>query len=175
MAEKEKATSESAEHASGTEEVSGTEKEAQPSLVIQKIYLYDASFEAPNTPFVFRGEWKPHIDFNLNNRSRVLEGDTYEVQLLIHLTAKNNDKVAFVLELTQVGLFTIQNISEEKLKPLLGSYCPSVIYPYARETVSSLITHGGFPDLYLAPINFDLLYQRHLAEAAKKEAEATKQ
>lgn len=147
-----------------------------PEFVIQKIYVRDASFEAPNTPLIFRDQWNPSLELSLNNNSKMFEADMYEVHLQVKVKAMNHDKVAFIVEVQHVGIFSIKHFTEEQLKPMLGSYCPSIIYPYVRETIADLVSRGGFPQLNLAPVNFDALYMQYMqklqAEQAAKPVEA---
>jgi preprotein translocase subunit SecB len=132
-------------------------------FIIEKIYLKDVSFESPKSPLVFKSQWKPEIHLELNNSSQIIQDDLYEVVLSITVTAKNPDadkalQVAFVVELKQAGLFVIKSPQPNQLPLLIGSYCPTILYPYAREAVSYLVSQGGFPQLLLAPVNFDALF-----------------
>lgn len=134
---------------------------------LQRIYIKDLSFESPNSPMVFKDEWKPDINLELNNRSAKVEGDIYEVILSLTVTAKIGDKVAFLVELQQAGLFLIKGVEAQQMQALLGSYCPNILFPYAREAISDVVGKGSFPQLLLAPVNFDALF----AEAMKRQAE----
>lgn len=153
--------------ASATEQVAKNGASAQ-EFAIQKIYLRDASLEAPNTPFVFREEWKPNIELSLNNNAKILEQDVYQVHLQLTVKTYNNEKIAFIVEVEQAGIFTIRGFPEENLKPMLGSYCPGIIFPYARETVADLVSRAGFPQLNLAPVNFDALYLQYTRQQAEE-------
>jgi preprotein translocase subunit SecB len=135
-----------------------------PQLSIQKIYTKDVSFETPNSPHSFRTEWKPDMDIQLQNEATHLENDLYEIVVRVTVTVKLDGQAAFLAEVNQAGIFSASGYSQEQMGHLLGSYCPGVLYPYARELVSDLITRGGFPQLLLAPVNFDALYARHLQE-----------
>ena len=126
---------------------------------IQQIYVKDISFEAPNIPEIFQLEWKPQIDLNLNMDSRKIFDDTYETLLHVTITVKLQDKLAFLVELKQAGVFILRGFNEEQLDHTLNSYCPNILFPYARELVSETVNRGGFPPLYMAPINFDAIYQ----------------
>lgn len=137
----------------------------QVEFIIQKIFTHDVSFESPNTPEIFKSEWKPHADIEMNTHSERLDEQHYQVDLKITVTAKCNEKVAFLAEVKQSGIFTITGLQEsEQLSHLLGSYCPSVLFPYAREAVSGLVSRGGFPEMQLAPVNFDMLYAQTRAQ-----------
>tara|TARA_R110000868_G_scaffold380784_1_gene646978 strand:+ start:158067 stop:158519 length:453 start_codon:yes stop_codon:yes gene_type:complete len=143
-------------------------QEAKPQFAIQRLYVKDLSFEAPNTPNVFKEEWKPEINLDLNTKHEKLEDNTYEVVLKTTVTAKKGEKTLFVAEVHQAGIFTAGNFEEGNLGEVLGAFCPNVLFPYAREVLSDVVNRGGFPPLYLAPINFDAIY----AESKKQAAEA---
>ncbi|GAB6044017.1 protein-export chaperone SecB [Endothiovibrio diazotrophicus] len=134
---------------------------------IQNVYLKDVSFEAPGTPQVFREEWKPELQINLDTRQEKLAEGVFEVVLKVTATVKNSDKAAFLAEVHQAGIFSINGLSEEQLDHTLGVFCPNLLFPYAREVVSGLVTKGGFPQLLLAPVNFDALYAHRKQQQAK--------
>lgn len=138
----------------------------QGQLVIQKIYLKDASFEGKNTPQVFQQPWEPQIELALNSGSLLLAQEVYEVILSLTVTAKIKEQIAFLVEVHMAGIFLIQSFSEDELNHLLGAYCLEVIYPYAREAISDLVVRGGFPQLMLTPMNFDLIYKRSQEQSA---------
>lgn len=142
--------------------------EQQVQFSIQRIYVKDTSFEAPNLPGLFREaqDWRPEINMDLNTSSSVLEEGTHEVVLSLTVTAKLADKTAFLVEIQQAGIFQAAGLDNEQLAHTLGAYCPNILYPYAREAVSSLTARGGFPPLHLAPVNFDALYAQHLQQRA---------
>lgn len=141
----------------------------QPHFAIQRIYIKDLSFEAPNTPAIFNEEWKPHIDINLGDEVVKLQESFYEVVLKLTVTVKSHEKTAFICEVQHAGIFTIHNVPEGDLDRLLGAFCPNTIFPFTREVVAEMINKGGFPPLYLAPINFEALYEhRRLQKANAK-------
>ena len=133
-------------------------------FAIQKVYLKDMSFETPNSPVIFTQEWKPDINLQLTSSAHSLNEEVREVVLSLTVTAKLGDKTAYLAEVQQAGIFTIKGFAEEEVGPLLGSYCPNMLYPFAREAVSDLVGKGGFPQLLLAPINFDALYAQRAQE-----------
>jgi preprotein translocase subunit SecB len=141
--------------------------EKQPEFAINRIYIKDISFEAPNTPGVFKEEWQPQVDLNLDTTHQHVEGDLHEVTLKVTVSAKIKDKTIFVVEVEQGGIFIMANFEDEQKEELIGSFCPNVLFPYARETVSDLINRGGFPPLYLAPVNFDAIYRQRKAPTSK--------
>lgn len=141
-------------------------QEAQgPEFAIQRIYVKDASFEAPNTPKMFREQWEPKVNIDLHTQSEEIEKQIYEVVLGVTVTVKVNDQVAFLAEIKQAGIFTIGDFPDEQRNQLLGSFCPNILFPYAREAVTTMVSRGGFPQIYLAPINFDAVYQQQQAQA----------
>lgn len=133
----------------------------EPQFMIQRLYVKDISLEVPDSPAVFLKEWKPELNLDLGTKANDLGEGAQEVVLTVTVTVKLEDKVAFLIEVQQAGIFTISNFPEDQIKPLLGSYCPNVLYPYAREAITDLVVKAGFPQLYLSPVNFDALFQQH--------------
>lgn len=131
-------------------------------FAIQKLYIKDLSFETPNSPTVFTQRWEPKVEFNLENRSQMLQDNLYEVVLTVTITVKLGEITAYLIEAAQAGIFTIQGFSREELGPLLGIYCPNILFPYAREVVSDLSLKGGFMPMLLPPVNFEALYAQKL-------------
>ena len=128
---------------------------------IEKLYVKDISFESPGAPAVFNKEWKPRVEFQLGNRSQRVDENRYEVILHLTVTAHNGEETAFLVELQQAGLFTISGVPEAEMERVLATFCPGIIFPYAREAISDLVTRGGYPQLMLSPVNFDALYEQH--------------
>lgn len=135
-----------------------SEQPAQANFLIQKIYIKDLSFEAPNSPGIFTEQWKPQANMEMNTSFEKLDDEHYEVVLKMTITAKIEDKVAFMTEIKQAGIFLIQNITGDALNQLLHGYCPTTLFPYARDAIASQVFRGSFPELNLAPVNFDALY-----------------
>jgi preprotein translocase subunit SecB len=138
-------------------------------FAIQRLYIKDFSFELPGGADTFRHEWKPQMNIDIHTDTAPLEDDVYEVTLKLTVTVKSQDKHAFVVEATQAGIFTIKEFPEDQLKHFLGSYCPSILYPYVREAITNMVTKASFPQLVLAPINFDALYAKHLEQQQAEE------
>ncbi len=132
---------------------------------IQKIFTKDISFETPNSPKIFTEKWEPTVDFNLGTNVEPLENALFEVSLSVTVTVKCKDTTAYLVEVTQSGIFSLAGFSEQEMGPMVGSFCPNILFPYAREVVSDLVAKGGFPQLLLAPVNFDALYSQHLQQA----------
>lgn len=140
-----------------------------PQFEIQRIYVKDISFESPNTPHTFVEEWKPEVSLNLETKSNRIQDNVHEVVLSITATVSTAKKTAFLIEVHQAGVFMINGFPNDQLHQMLGSFCPNILFPYAREAVSDIVVRGGFPQLILAPVNFDALYAQHM-EQQKKEA-----
>lgn len=156
------------------EENTSTTEGQKAQFVIQKIYTKDVSFESPNSPDIFREEWKPKLDLQLGNEYRQIDENNHEIILSVTVTAKVGDKTAFLVEVKQAGIFTLTGYSKQEMGPLVGSYCPNTLFPFVREVVSDVVLKGGFPQLVLAPVNFDAMYM-HQMEQAKKQMEAAKE
>lgn len=147
---------------------------AEKQLSIIKIYVKDFSFESPQSPRVFRtDEWKPKTSLNLRSAHTTIDDDFHEVVLTISVEAKDGDKTLFLVELHQAGLFEVSGHTEEEADMLFGSFCPNILFPYARESIAAIIQKGGFPEFVLQPINFDALYLQTMQQqeqASKSEA-----
>ena len=150
-----------------------TPEQSQQQFAIHKIYIKDMSFEAPHAPAVFNEEWKPEVNLDLNSQGRSIGENTYEVVLSLTVTTTNNEKTAFLVEVQQAAIFGIAGFGPEELSHMIGSFCPNILFPYAREAISDLVTRGGFQPLLLAPVNFDALYAQHLEQQQKTEGEDT--
>ena len=136
-------------------------EELQPLFSIEKLYVKDMSLEVPNAPQVFLEQGEPEVDMRVSTESAKLEEGFHEVTVTVTVTAKlENDRVMFLNEVAQSGIFRLENIPEEDVKLLLAVACPNILFPYAREAVSSTITCAGFPPVLLAPINFEAMYQQ---------------
>lgn len=146
-------------------------EQAEQQFALQKIYLKDISFETPNSPEIFTEEWKPDVNVELATAGKPLTDEVMEVVLTVTVTAKLGDKTAYLAEVHQAGVFTMLGFSGEELAHMQGSYCPSILFPYAREAISDLIGKGGFPQLLLAPVNFDALLAQHQQQQAATPAE----
>lgn len=153
----------SAEHTNGA-----TEPTTEAQFTIQKVYVKDVSFEAPNTPQVFTEQGQPELNLNLNQKVARLGEDVFEVVLGVTLTCKVGEKTIYLAEIEQAGIFGLSGFDERTLDMMLGTYCPNVLFPYARQQISELISAGGFPPFYLQPINFEALYAEGLRRRAEQ-------
>ena len=151
-----------------------SEQEApQKQISIQKLYLKDFSFEAPNTPKIFgEKDWKPKTNLNLRSAHAAVGEDIHEVVLTITVEAKQDDTTLFLVEVHQAGLFFVAGYAAEEFDAIVGSFCPGTLFPYAREAISSIVARGGFPEFLLQPINFDALYAESRRQAAAQAAAA---
>lgn len=142
----------------------------QQRFHIQKIYVKDISFETPTSPQIFSEKWKPEVNLEIRNTAKSLADDVHEVVLALTATVKIGDQTAYLIEVQQAGVFNISGFDKTQLAAMVGSYCPNILFPYARECVSDIVSKGGFPQLVLAPVNFDSLYSQHLHALKKGEA-----
>jgi preprotein translocase subunit SecB len=141
----------------------------QPVFSIEKIYLKDLSFEAPNVPQIFLQMENPQVGIELQNKAGRLDDGVFEVVVTITVTSKVQDKVAFLVEVAQAGIFVVRNVPQEAISGILAVTCPNILFPYAREAISNIITRAGFQPILLNPINFEALYaqQLHQQQAAE--------
>lgn len=144
-------------------EQSGNEQPTNPGaqFALQRIFVKDVSFESPKAPDVFRAQWQPKVNLELNTSHKNLEDDLYEVLLQLTVTTRDEkDEVVYLTEVQQAGIFLIKGLEPAALMQTLGAFCPSVLFPYARETIDNLVIKGSFPPLMLAPVNFDAIYEQ---------------
>ena len=161
-----------AEENQSEQDQAGNQAQGQ-QFAIQKLYLKDVSFESPHAPAMFaEGDWQPDVNIQLNSSNQSIGEDTYVVDLRITVTAKQNKKTAFLVELTQSGIFSISGFDQQNLSGMLGAFCPETLFPFAREAIAELVSKGGFPPLLLAPVNFNALYMQ---QAQKQQAAAAAQ
>ena len=137
------------------------EQQNQQQFAIQKIYLKDVSFESPNAPAIFtEGQFQPEVSVQINTEAKTVSDNLHEVTLTVTVTAKQDDKTAFLVEVKQAGLFQMSGFEEEQLGGMIGAYCPEALFPFARESIASMVAKGGFPQVLLAPVNFNALYMQ---------------
>jgi len=130
----------------------------QPTFQIEKIYVKDLSLEIPNAPQVFMQNEQPQLEVQIDNGSEQFADGAFEVTVSVTVTARVGERTVFLAEAVQAGIFSIRGVPEADLEPLLAIGCPNIIYPYARETLSDMVTRGGFPPVLLAPVSFEALY-----------------
>ena len=138
--------------------------EQQPSFQIEKLYVKDISLEIPGAPQVFMEPQSPQLEIQVRNESVQFAEGLFEVVITVTVTAKSGDKTQFLAEAAQAGIFSLRNVPQADLEPLLAVACPTILYPYAREAISDLVTRGGFPPVLLAPVSFEALYAQRLQQ-----------
>lgn len=154
------------------EQINAVADEQQVQFAIQRIYVKDVSFEAPNSPAIFRKDWQPEIKLDLDTRNEKLDDNTFEVVLSLTVTATIGTETAFLCEVQQAGIFSVPAVSDAQMAHMLAAFCPNILFPYAREAVSGLVNRGTFPQLNLAPVNFDALFAQYVQQ---RQAEAQAQ
>jgi preprotein translocase subunit SecB len=137
-----------------------------PQFTIQRIYTKDVSFETPNSPAIFQKEWTPEVKLDMDTRSNKLDEGIFEVVLALTVTASIGEETAFLCEIQQAGIFQIAELEELQMAHMLGAFCPNILFPYAREAVAGLVNKGTFPQLNLAPVNFEALFAQYMQQRA---------
>ena len=149
-----------------------SDQNLQPIFQIQRVYLKDLSLEQPNSPGIFLEQEAPSIEVSLDVGAEQLAEGVVESTVTVTVTAKIKDKIAFLVEGKQAGIFEVRNIPEGQLEPLLGIACPNILYPYLRSNIADMVTRAGFPPVHLSEINFEVFFQQR-QEALAKQANGT--
>jgi preprotein translocase subunit SecB len=139
-------------------------QQPQATFQIEKIYVKDLSLEIPNAPQIFAQQAQPQLEVRLDTAAAPFSEGYFEASVSATVTAKAGDKTVFLAEAVQAGIFQVRNIQPDDLKPLLGIACPTILFPYLRETISDLVMRGGFPPVLLAPVSFEALYMQRLQQ-----------
>src|SRR5688500_16218567 len=147
------------------------EQQNPPSFQIEKIYVKDLSLEIPNAPQVFVQQAQPQLEVQIHTEGRQFAEGYFEVSVSATVTAKSEERTLFLAEAVQAGIFSVRNVPAQELDPLLGIGCPTILFPYLRETISDLITRGGFPPVILSPVSFEALYMQRLQQQAPQGGE----
>jgi preprotein translocase subunit SecB len=142
---------------------------AQAGFGIEKLYVKDASIEVPNAPQVYTNRTAPQVSVELANSASKLDDGVFEVSIKVTVTAKIEESTAFLVEVTQAGIFGIRGVPDENMEMILAITCPNILFPYAREAVSDMVTRAGFMPILLNPINFEALYAQQKMEENKTE------
>lgn len=143
-----------------------SEEQQQPTFAIEKIYLKDASVEVPNAPQIYLSRETPQVDVQIHTQGNSVDEGIFEVVVTVTVTAKvEGEKTMFLVEAGQAGVFTLRNIPQADLEPILGVTCPNILFPYVREAVSDLVSRAGFPPVILSPVNFEAMYAQNHAQA----------
>ncbi len=144
---------------------------AQGQFAIQKVYLKDVSFESPASPEIFTKKWEPEVNMEINTSSKTIAEDVIEVVLRLTITVKLGEQIAYLTEIQQAGIFTIKGLTEAEKSRVTATACPNILFPFGREAVADVVSKGGFPQLLLAPVNFEAIYAQHQAQQAKAKKE----
>ena len=136
--------------------------DAGPQLTVQKVYIRDSSFEAPGAPHIFQEQGQSRVELNLGQKAQQLAPNVYEIVLTITVTCKLGEKTAYLAEVQQAGIFGLSGFDPQQLDMVIGTYCPHVLFPYARQTISTMVEQGGFPTFLMQPINFEQIYSDNL-------------
>lgn len=136
------------------------QQQAQMGFNIEKLYVKDLSVEVPNAPAIFLDREQPQIEVQLNTQANNIGQDMFEVSITSTITAKIKDKTAFLVEITQSGIFRILGVPQEQLPMVLGIGCPNIVFPYLRESISDVVIRAGFPPMLLNPVNFEALFMQ---------------
>ena len=139
--------------------------DSEPTFQIEKIYVKDLSLELPNAPQAFMQPEQPQLEVQIANEATKIADSVFEVTVGVTVTARVGERTLFLVEAVQAGLFQIANVPEAEMGPLLGIGCPTILYPYARETVSDMVTRAGFPPVLLAPVSFEAIYAQRMQQS----------
>lgn len=148
-----------------------SEEQQQPSFQIEKIYVKDVSLEIPNAPHIFVQPAEPQLEVQINTEGGQFAEGYFEVSVTATVTAKAGERTLFLAEAKQAGIFSVRNVPQQEMEPLLGIGCPTILFPYLRETISDLITRGGFPPVLLSPVSFEALYMQRLQQQQQAAAD----
>lgn len=140
----------------------------ETQFAIQRIYTKDVSFETNNVPEIFTKQWQPEMNLELNSSSQALSEGVHEVSLRVTVTVKQQEEVVYICEVTQSGIFSLIGFDDAQIQHCVGAYCPNILFPYAREVISSLVNKGTFPQLNLEPVNFEALFISYLQQQEAK-------
>jgi len=143
----------------------GDDAETVVQFSIDRIYVKDLSLENPGAPQSFQLSEPPSVEIGLRTRTDQLQTDVFECVLTVTVTARSGDKTLFLVEAAQAGIFTVRGVPQNQLQPVIAIHCPTVLFPYVRETIADATMRAGYPPVHLAPINFEALYQQQLAQA----------
>ena len=138
-----------------------SEEQVQPQLALERIYTKDIAFEVPGAQ-VFTKQWQPELNINLSSAAEKIDPNHYEVSLKVVVQATNESETAFIVDVTQSGIFLVDGVEEDRLPYVLGAYCPNILFTFLREAVNDLVTKGSFPQLLLTPINFDAEFEANM-------------
>jgi len=142
--------------------------EQQASFQIEKIYVKDVSLEIPNAPQIFTEQIQPQLEVQIGTEVTNFAEGLFEVTVSATVTAKAGERTVFLAEAVQAGIFSLRNVPQQEVDPLLSIGCPTIVFPYLRETMSDLVVRGGFPPVLLSPVSFEALYMQRAQQAASQ-------
>ena len=148
-------------------------QQPETQFAIQRIYTKDVSFETNNVPEIFTKQWQPEMNLELNSSSQALSDEVHEVSLRVTVTVKQQEEVVYICEVTQSGIFSLIGFDDAQIQHCVGAYCPNILFPYAREVISSLVNKGTFPQLNLEPVNFEALFINYLQQQEQQAQNST--
>jgi len=148
------------------------QQQPQQQFAVQRLYVKDVSFEAPQGAAVFTKQWQPEVQVDLNTKNSKIADDQFEVVLTVTITAKLDGEVAFLIEAQQAGLFMVQGLDDNQLRQALGIMAHNLLFPYVREVIDNMAIKGGFPAIGLQPVNFEALFVQAQQQAAQQQAPA---
>ena len=148
-------------------------QQPETQFAIQRIYTKDVSFETNNVPEIFTKQWQPEMNLELNSASQALSNEVHEVSLRVTVTVKQQEEVVYICEVTQSGIFSLIGFDDAQIQHCVGAYCPNILFPYAREVISSLVNKGTFPQLNLEPVNFEALFINYLQQQEQQAQNST--
>lgn len=140
------------------------QSQPQPTFQIEKVYVKDISLEIPNAPQVFTEQVQPQLEVQLGTGASQFADGLFEVTVSATVTAKAGERTVFLAEAVQAGIFSLRNIPQEEVDALLGIGCPTIVFPYLRETISDLVVRAGFPPVLLSPVSFEALYVQRVQQ-----------
>jgi preprotein translocase subunit SecB len=147
-------------------QAAGTGTAEQPSFQIEKLYVKDLSLEVPNAPQIFMQVEGPQLEIQVSNQAAQFSDGLFDVVVTVTVTARAGEKTIFLAEVAQAGIFQLRGVPQAELEPLLAVACPTILYPYAREAISDLVTRAGFPAVLLQPMSFEQMYLERRRQAA---------
>lgn len=152
-----------------------TEQAQAPVFAIQRMYLKDLSLEIPHAPQIFLETQQPTVEVGLDVVGQKVADGLFESTVTITVTTKVGEKVAFLVEAKEAGIFEIRNVPDEQMALLMNVVCPNIIYPYLRSNIADAVQRTGFPPIHLAEINFEALYQQRMLQQQQQEQEQPQQ
>lgn len=154
--------------------MSSVPPQSQPSFQIEKVYVKDISLEIPNAPQVFTEQVQPQLEVQLATGASQFADGLFEVTVSATVTAKAGERTVFLAEAVQAGIFSLRNIPQQEIDPLLGIGCPTIVFPYLRETISDLVVRAGFPPVLLSPVSFEALYVQRVQQQGGSQIEVAR-